>query len=105
MYFAISAIVAGGLLGLKDQVTEFPQKDVQINPSLLDEDQRLQFGVSEKMPGSLEEALEKLRVDGELRECLADGLVYDFLAMKEAEVKKLGAMDEATRRVWLIERY
>jgi glutamine synthetase len=105
MYFAISAIVAGGLLGLKGQVTEFLQKDVQTNPSLLSEDQRLQVGIGEKMPGSLVEALEKLRVDGELRECLADGLVYDFLAMKDAETKKLGEMDEAKRRVWLIERY
>jgi glutamine synthetase len=105
MYLAIGAIVAGGLLGLKSQGVDFPQKDVQVNPSLMSEDQRVQFGVVEKMPRSLEDALESLRADGEFKEILAEGLVYDFLAMKGAEIKMLGEMEEAKRRVWLIERY
>lgn len=105
MYFALGAIIAGGLLGLKGQVVEFPQKDVPYNPSVLTAEQRLAYGVEEKLPASVEEALDKLNNDGELKEMLAEGLIHDFVAMSIAEQKMLGEMGEAERRVWLIERY
>ncbi|KAF2685609.1 developmental protein-like protein fluG [Lentithecium fluviatile CBS 122367] len=105
MYFALSSILAAGLLGLKAEITEFPEKDVQCNPSQLDEEGRAACGITQKMPASLEEATMALRVDGELNEALAQGLVNDFLLMKESEQRMLGEMGEAERRSWLIERY
>jgi len=105
MYFALSAIIAAGLLGLKGQATEFPQKDVPYNPSVLREEQRRLYGIERKMPASVGEALEALKEDAELKEILAEGLVHDFVVMKECELKMLGEMDDAERRMWLIERY
>ena len=105
MYFALSSILAAGLLGLKAEVTDFPQKDVQYNPSQLDEEGRAAYGISQKLPANLGEAMVALKSDGELNEALAQGLVHDYLVMKESEQKMLVGMGEAERRVWLIERY
>ena len=105
MYFALSAIIAAGLLGLSSGQTEFPQQDVSVNPSTLDEQGRAQYGIEQKMPASLDEALAALQGDGRLNEALAQGLVHDYLVMKNGEQKKLGGMSEGDRRVFLIERY
>ncbi|KAF2702631.1 developmental protein-like protein fluG [Pleomassaria siparia CBS 279.74] len=105
MYFALGAIIASGLLGLKGQVSELMEKDCPYNPALLTEEQRTSYGITSKMPSSVEEALERLGKDEELTEVLAEGLVSDYLAMKQSEQKMLGNMSEAERRVWLIERY
>jgi glutamine synthetase len=117
MYFTLSAILAAGILGLKSApvamptgtiVTTtpwYPERDVPVNPSRLSDEQRLAYGIREKMSASIEEAMVALDRDGELREMLAEGLVYDYLAMKRSELEMLGKMDERERRVWLIERY
>jgi glutamine synthetase len=106
MYFALSAIITAGSLGLKrnEEVASL-QKDVQCNPALLDEDERVAYGVTERLPKSLSEAVNALEADGELKEALADGLVRDYLLMKRSEQEMLGRMGEAERRVWLMERY
>jgi glutamine synthetase len=105
MYFVLAAIIAAGLLGLSTGETEFAQKDLPYNPSKLDEEGRAQFGVMEKMPSSIEEALDALRADSELNEAMAHGLVRHFVVMKESEQRMLERMPEAERRAWLIERY
>lgn len=105
MYLALGAVCAAGLLGLKAEVTEFPEKDVPRNPSQLDEEDRAAYGITQKMPANYEEAMEALRQDGQLNEALAEGLVKDFLLMKESEQKMLKDMGDAGSRVFLIERY
>jgi glutamine synthetase len=105
MYFALSSILAAGLLGLKANITDFSQKDVPCNPSQLDEEGRAAYGVVQKLPASFDEAMEALRADGELNEALAQGLIHDYMLMKGSEQKMLASMGEAERRIWLIERY
>ncbi|KAF2175062.1 developmental protein-like protein fluG [Zopfia rhizophila CBS 207.26] len=105
MYLALGAIIGAGLLGLKDGVVEFPEKDAPVNPSTLNPEQRILYGITEKMPASLGEALKALGMDLELKEMLAEGLVRDFILMKQSEQKMLEEMSEVERRVWLIERY
>lgn len=105
MYFALGAVCAAGLLGLTAGITDFPQKDVPYNPSKLDEEGRATYGITQKMPSSFDEAMQALKADGELQEALANGMVKDFLLMKECEQKMLGDMPDAERRIWLIERY
>ena len=105
LYIAIAAIIAAGLLGLSAGETEFAHKDLPYNPSKLDEEGRMQFGVMEKMPTSIEEALNALQADSELNEAMAHGLVRDFVVMKDSEQTMLERMSEAEKRVWLIERY
>ncbi|PSN62633.1 developmental protein-like protein fluG [Corynespora cassiicola Philippines] len=105
MYFALGAIIGAGLLGLKAGVLDFPQKDVPYNPSTLDEEGLASYGITEKMPATIEEAIVALDKDVELKEMLAEGLIHDFIIMKESEQKMLNRMPDDERRVWLIERY
>lgn len=105
MYFAVSAILAAGILGLRSNLVEFVQKDVPYNPSQLDEAGRAAYGIEHKLPINFAEAAHALSMDTELREALAEGFVRDYLLMKESEQKMLAEMPEAERRVWLIERY
>lgn len=105
MYFALSAIIAAGLLGLQSGQTTFPQVDLQVNPSTLSEEERAQYGVTQKLPGRLEDAMAALKGDGELREALAQGLVEGYLVMKRSEGEMLRGMGEGERRVWMMERY
>lgn len=105
MYFAMSAILAAGILGLNNDLREFPQKDVPINPSRLDEVGRVTYGIEHRLPTSFEEAANALMGDTELKEALADGFVSDYLAMKRSEQTMLAEMDQRERRIFLIERY
>jgi glutamine synthetase len=105
MYFAMSAILAAGIQGLKSNVVDFPQRDVAVNPSRLDEAGRATYGVTQKLPTTFREARFELERDDELVEALAEGFVKDYLMMKQSEQEMLGKMSDEDRRVWLIERY
>lgn len=105
MYFAISAILAAGILGLTSNVVDFPQRDVPVNPSTLDEAGRATYGVTQKLPTGFGEAAFALVNDNELVEALANDFVGGYLAMKKSEHEMLSKMSDEERRVWLIERY
>ncbi|OAG02620.1 glutamine synthetase/guanido kinase [Paraphaeosphaeria sporulosa] len=105
MYFAINAILAGGILGLKSNVVDFPQRDVRINPSSLDEEGRATYGITQKLPVGFAEAAFALVHDDDLVESLGQEFVGDYLAMKKSEHEMLSKMSDEERRVWLIERY
>jgi glutamine synthetase len=105
MYFALSAVLAAGLLGLAANETAFPEQDVQANPSTMDEQMRAAFGVTRKLPKSMQEAIEALRADAPLNEALNQSVVRAYLEMKGEEAKMLGNMGESERRVFMIERY
>ncbi|KAF2200555.1 developmental protein-like protein fluG [Delitschia confertaspora ATCC 74209] len=105
MYLAVGAILAAGLLGLKEGEQDFDKKDVQKNPSTLTPEQRTELGITQKMPMTISEALNALNKDSQLREMLTDNLVRHFVEMKKAEQNMLKEMEEGKRRVWLIERY
>lgn len=85
--------------------TVFTQQDLTVNPSTLDEEGRKHHGVIQKLPRSLQEALDALERDVPLNEAMAHGLVQDYVTMKESEIKMLGGMGESERRVFVIERY
>jgi glutamine synthetase len=104
-YFALSAIIAAGLLGLAANEQEFREKDLHLNPSTLDDQSRAGYGVTRKMPAIIGEAMEELGRDGALNEALAPGLVHDYLRMKEVELEMLCKMSAGERRVFLMERY
>ena len=75
------------------------------NTARLDEAQRSEYGISQRLPGSIEEAMNALDADSSLKEALAEDLVKNFLIMKKAEQEMLGKMSDEDRRIWLIERY
>lgn len=107
IYFALSALLAAGLLGLASAPTspsDLP-RDLPVNPASLDEHELAEYGVKRKMPRDVFEALVALEKDAEFREALPGALVESYLLMKREELRMLGNMSETERRVFLIERY
>ncbi|CAA9965847.1 Glutamine synthetase/guanido kinase [Pyrenophora teres f. maculata] len=108
VYFALSAILGAGLLGLASAPTTTPTglaRDVPVNPSSLGEHELAKYGVTRRMPRDVFEALVALEKDAEFREALPGAMVENYLAMKREELRMLGNMSEGERRVFLIERY
>ncbi len=89
----------------QQQRSDYPQKDLPVNPSTLDEKGRAHYGVVQKMPTSLDEAVAALQHDEQLVDALPRGFVNEYLTMKGAEQRMLGGMSEQERRAFLIERY
>jgi glutamine synthetase len=105
MYFALSALLAAGLLGLAANEPFFPEQDVKVNPSTMDEQMRAEFGITRRLPRSMQEAVTSLRADVPLNEALDPAFLKTYLYMKGEEAKMLGDMGEGERRVFLVERY
>ena len=107
VYFALSAILAAGLIGLASAPTtpvDLP-RDLPVNLASLDEHELAKYGVTRKMPREVFEALVALEKDSEFREALPGTLVESYLVMKKEELRMLAKMPEGDRRVFLIERY
>ncbi|QDS77963.1 hypothetical protein FKW77_001714 [Venturia effusa] len=104
MYLVLGAIVAAGLLGLKKEM-EMVVKDCPYNTARLDEAQRTEYGITNMLPRSIDEAMKALDDDSSLKEALAEDMAKNFLIMKKAEQEMLDKMSDEARRIWLIERY
>ncbi|TKX24469.1 fluG-like protein [Elsinoe australis] len=107
-YFALAAIVGAGLEGL--DLWERGEKrglgrDCDVNPSKMTDAQGEEYGITEKLPQSVEEALVALEGSETLRKAIGHGVVRDYILMKRAEQEKLNQMEEGKRREWLIQRY
>lgn len=104
MYFAISAILAAGLLGVAGR-EPMAMKDCYGDPAKISQEEREALGIRQKIPASLEESLKCLREDSELQALLGTSFVEKYLLLKETEKESLEAMNPARRRCWLMERY
>jgi glutamine synthetase len=103
-YLSMAALLASGLDGVANQLP-LEHKDCAEDPCKLDEEARTRLGITTQLPHSLEQSLSALDKSKYLREALGEALVEDYLAVKRSELQKLQAMDEQTRRVWLMSRY
>jgi glutamine synthetase len=103
-YLAIAAVLNAGVKGVVDREV-MVWGDCEMDPAKLTANDRKELGVSQMLPGSVEEGLAALREDGELSELMGAELVERYVALKEFELKFLGEMGEDERRQWLMERY
>ncbi|GAB1213848.1 hypothetical protein ATERTT37_003001 [Aspergillus terreus] len=104
MYLAMAAYLAAGYIGLEKKL-KLRLKDCAHDAATLTDEQRRELGITEKLPKSLDEAIDALQADSELQEVLGAELVKDYLCVKREERDLLLKMDEDTRRRWLIARY
>lgn len=104
MYLAVGAIIGAGLQGYLDS-EELTIQDCPVDPATLSDKEREKLGITQKLPASVEEALDCLRQDSQFRQVLGFPIVDAYLAVKQAECSMLGAMDPEKRRNWLIARY
>lgn len=103
-YFAIAAVLFSGVKGVADR-EPLVWGDCEIDPAKLTGNDRKELGVTQMLPGSVEEALAALRDDAELAGMMGPELVERYVALKEMELNHLGEMGEEERRQWLMERY
>lgn len=103
-YLALGAVLGVGLQGVLDK-EPLTMKDCLKDPAHLTKRERDKLGISERLPRSIEEALDCLRDDAQLRAILGGAVVDTYLTVKHAEVEMLQQMDVEKRRHWLIERY
>jgi hypothetical protein len=78
--------------------------DCDVNPARVNDEERLSYGISRRLPERVGEALEKLGEDEELR-WMIGVIADDYLVMKKVEQNMLVEMTPAERRAWLVERY
>ncbi|KAK4150969.1 hypothetical protein C8A00DRAFT_17569 [Chaetomidium leptoderma] len=103
-YLALAAVLFSGVKGVLDR-EPLVWGDCEIDPAKLTANDRKELGVTQMLPGSVEEGLAALREDGQLVEMMGAELVERYGAMKEFELEFLGKMGEEERRQWLMERY
>jgi glutamine synthetase len=104
VYLAIAAVISAGVEGVVAGDT-LDWKDCEKDPASLNEDERKKLGIEEKLPTTLDEALEELVEDGGLGEMLGKEVVARYIAVKRAEADLLNRMESDDRRDWIIERY
>jgi glutamine synthetase len=103
-YLSAAALLAAGLAGVRQELI-LGHQDCRPNPSALTDQQRANLGITTKLPTGIEASLSMLKNNAVLREALGESLVEDYVAVRESEHANLNAMDEQTRRVWLMNRY
>lgn len=73
--------------------------------STLNDSERAALGITTQIPKSLPQSLSAVEADTALQSLLGNETVRNYVIVKRAESKKLNGMDEAMRRMWLMERY
>ncbi|PYH49674.1 extracellular developmental signal biosynthesis protein FluG [Aspergillus saccharolyticus JOP 1030-1] len=104
MYIAMSAFLAAGYLGVKNN-EPLTASDCPYDSATLSEEERKSYGITTQLPKSLSQSLDELEADSALQEVLGSTLVANYILVKRAEKKKLDSMEEEARRKWLLERY
>lgn len=81
-YLAIGALIAAGLDGLHNQID--PGESVDVDPADLSDKERERRGI-ERLPASLDEALDALEQDQVLLDALGPLLATSYIAVKRSE--------------------
>ena len=102
-YLFAAAVLQAGLSGLGQELEL--GKDCRVFPHLLNERGHPSFGLYEKMPTSLQEALESLKADEAMRWTDCEKLLDSYLLVKEKEVEVFEKMTEEERRLRFLEYF
>ncbi|KAK4199377.1 hypothetical protein QBC40DRAFT_282118 [Triangularia verruculosa] len=103
-YFVASAILLAGIRGVEKE-EKMVWEDCEMDPATLSDMDRKELGISQMLPGGVEEALRALQEDTEMVELLGSELVERYVAIKEFEGGFLAKMGADERRLWLMQRY
>ncbi|KAH7146967.1 hypothetical protein B0J13DRAFT_584380 [Dactylonectria estremocensis] len=103
-YLAMAAILSSGLDGILSNQA-FVWKECTEDPASLTQDQRQNLNITERLPFSLNEALDVLGQDEQLYSLLGRDSVERYLVVKRAEVNALSLMDSSKHWQWVVKRY
>ena len=101
-YLALGALIAAGLDGIQQQLT-LPAP-VTIDPGRLSETERQEHSIN-RLPTSLEEALNHLKNDPVLLNALGSDLAKAYLAVRQTECEALSKLELSEEVNLLLERY
>ena len=104
MYHALAAIIGAGLRGISDR-EPLKLKDCPYEPARLTCGEREAYGITQRIPASISEALDSLQADEAMRSVMGEELVETYVSVKRAEAAMLEKMDPELRKDYLIERY
>jgi glutamine synthetase len=104
-YLALAALLGAGVHGAVNQ-EKLTLGDCRIKDSAcLSDAERVELGIKERLPRSLDEAMAALKAGTELIQIVGKELVDLYLKVKGAETKFLNTMETEDRTQWMIERY
>jgi glutamine synthetase len=104
MYLGMAAVLSSGLAGLKEEL-QLEHKDCDTSAAGLSDAERRALGITTPLPKNLKQSLAALGKDVVLKEALGETFIGNYIAVKEAEMKKLEGFGDKKRRLWLMERY
>ena len=93
-YIALGGLLAVGFDGIERGLE--PREATEADPASLSEDQRRTRGI-QRLPASLDEALDNLAADAVLMEALGDLLGRSYLAVRRSEAAAYTTMDDAAQ--------
>ncbi|KAH7124728.1 hypothetical protein EDB81DRAFT_872407 [Dactylonectria macrodidyma] len=103
-YLAMAAILSSGLDGILNSIA-LVWKECAEDPASLTQDQREHLNITEKLPSSLNEALDVLGQNERLHSLLGRESVERYLVVKRGEISALSSMDSSKHWQWIVERY
>lgn len=105
VYLALATVLGAGARGLKDG-EKLVMGDCGRDPALLTEEEREKLGMREKLPKTLQDAIEALEGDEEMVEILEKEVAARYVAIKRAEMDFFESMEfKDDRKAWIMERY
>lgn len=101
-YLALGTVIAAGIHGLEEEMS-LPQS-VQEDPAYINQDLMEKHGIK-RLPSDLRQALSKLKKDETILSALGDELSTAYIAVKEADIKEMGALTLQEEVDLLLETY
>ena len=103
-YLIVAAVMFSGLCGIKDE-EGLDLKDCRFYPSDMTDPQRQALGVRTRMPASLEESLEALQQDRDLRNMMGEEMFDLYLRLKKKDDSAFKSLEDEERRQKFIKIY
>ena len=97
MYLTLAAILEAGLSGIQDSAA-LTIRDCRKSAAKMDEVERKEMGITERLPGSLKEALDCLGRDKLIKSSLGADLVEKYLSLKELEESVQSSVSQEERQ-------
>jgi glutamine synthetase len=105
VYLVMASIIAAGTAGVEERLGLI-LRDCGKDPARLGADERKQdYGIEERLPKDVNEALMSLDASAIIRNRLGDTVINHYIGTKEEELAFLNGMSAEQRKGWLIERY
>lgn len=103
-YLFAAAVLLAGLSGLSENIS-LAWEDCHVFPHSLSETERVEYGLDNTMPNSLQQALDSLKTDLTTKTWIPQALLDSYIPVKEKEVEVFRKMTDDQRRLRFLEYF